>query len=384
MGDPAITYFPVGNGDTVLIQLSDQTSILVDCNVTEDSRDKSIETRYDVHSHLLAVLQKDNGDIPHLGAFILTHPDEDHCRGFGETFYIGPPSDYTDSDEENGLIIVDELWFAPGIFSPHDGRLCESAKTFLKEAKRRIKLFKSEDPDRNKPGNRIRVIGYSDNENLEGLEDVITVPGTPICLINGKSIADFSFFVHAPFRKDTDSKWSERNDTSIVLQAKFDVDGVRNAGLAFLGGDAGWPIWEDILDRSEEKDLRWDLFLAPHHCSWTFFNDTPYEENRSPREKPLELLSKGMEGSMVVASCKPIKDDGDNPPHFSAKEQYVKAVGRNNFFVTMEHPSQTNPRPLRFEMSRNGPVKMDAAKGAAEYRVLGTIAPVVGRPQLYG
>lgn len=89
LADPSVTFFPVGNGDTTLIRLSDEASILLDSNITEESEDDE-ETRYDVHAHLLDTLKKVDG-ICHLDAFILTHPDQDHCRGIDRSFYIGDP-----------------------------------------------------------------------------------------------------------------------------------------------------------------------------------------------------------------------------------------------------------------------------------------------------
>ncbi len=50
MADPKITFFPVGNGDCVLITLSDGTQMVIDCNIIEDSRDDNVESRYDVHA----------------------------------------------------------------------------------------------------------------------------------------------------------------------------------------------------------------------------------------------------------------------------------------------------------------------------------------------
>ena len=37
--DATITFFPVGNGDTSLITLSDGSSIVIDVNVTVDSKE---------------------------------------------------------------------------------------------------------------------------------------------------------------------------------------------------------------------------------------------------------------------------------------------------------------------------------------------------------
>lgn len=383
MSDAYITYFPVGNGDTSLIRLTDGSSIIIDCNITEDSRNSSDKTRYDVHAHLLKVLPKDKDKSPYANAFILTHPDQDHCRGFTETFYVGDPSKYSDQHMKDGLIIINELWFTPRIFSPHEGKLCDEANAFRKEAKRRMKLYKEGKAERSHPGNRLRIIGYSDLLEIEGLNSIITVPGNTVNLIDGSKKEDFSFFVHAPFKKDTDSKWGERNDTSLVLQARFDVDNERHAALAIFGGDARLEIWESILELSDEATLKWDLFMAPHHCSWSFFSEEDYKDNQTPSEKALELLRKKREGAIIIGSCKPIKDDDDNPPHYAAAKEYKKVVGAKKFYVTMEHPDEKQPLPLIFRMTKNGPVK-DESSEASEVVSSAAIHPSVGTPKTYG
>jgi hypothetical protein len=75
MADPRITYFPVGNGDCALVAFSDNTHIVINCNITDDSRDEDEATRYDVHRHLLKFGKKLNASVPHVDAFILTHSD---------------------------------------------------------------------------------------------------------------------------------------------------------------------------------------------------------------------------------------------------------------------------------------------------------------------
>ncbi len=141
MQDPRITYFPVGNGDCSLIQLSDNTHVLIDCNITDDSRDGNEPTRYDVHAHLVKFGKKLT-QIPHVDAFILTHSDEDHCRGFDTTFHTGDPSSYSKRHLKSNLILIDELWFTRRIFAPHEGKLSLAALSFRREAQRRIDLHK--------------------------------------------------------------------------------------------------------------------------------------------------------------------------------------------------------------------------------------------------
>lgn len=382
MADPTITYFPVGNGDTTLIKLGDGTTIIIDLNITETAGDESDKTRYDVHAHLLKEVRRDQEGWPHTDAFILSHPDQDHIRSFDKTFFVGDPSKYSEADKKKGRIIIDELWFAPRIFSPHEKDLCDDARALRKEAHRRIELYRKGGEERTKPGNRIRVIGYSDNPDLQGLEAILTVPGSSVNLINGSKKGDFEFFVHAPFKKDTDAQWEERNRTSIVLQARFTVDKAAEAALAFFGGDAGSAIWEEIFDKSDEKYLQWDLFLAPHHCSWTFFSELPSEENK-PSRKILQLLERRRKGAFVISSSKPIKDDDDNPPHYQAAELYRERVGRNKFLCTMEHPTDKKPEPIYFSMSKNGPVKDEYSKGS---QILSSAAlkATVSTPQTYG
>lgn len=386
MIDPSITYFPVGNGDTTLIRLSDRTSIIIDCNITQGSKDENEKDKYPVHEHLLKEIEKNNENIPHIDAFILTHPDEDHCRGFGDTFYTGDPSNFNETDKNDGKILIDELWFTPRIFSPYEDQeqLSESAKFIYNEAKRRMKLYQKADFKSEEPGNRLRIIGYSDNEELKGLDKILTTPGNSINLINSDIKSDFSFFIHAPFKKENDSESSERNDTSIVLQARFDVGNEKNSGLAFFGGDSKCAIFERIIDISEKQDLEWDLFLAPHHCSWYFFNELSHEEDPTPSKTIISFLDLHRKGAFIIASCKPVKDD-DNPlpPHIAAAQEYEKIVGSEKFIVTMEHPNKEETLPIHFIITRMGPQKKDPSVNKSIVSSA-AVQSVVKTPQTYG
>lgn len=377
MAEASITYFPVGNGDTALVRLKDGTSILIDACISPDDDDK-----YDVHGHLIGELRSDKG-VPHLDAFILTHPDQDHIRGWSTCFYSGDPSKYSESDKKEGRIVVDEVWFAPRIFAPHEKELCSEARDFRKEVNRRIELFRKGSQASNLPGNRFRVVGFSDNPDLKGLQAFLTVPGNVTSTINTSVKNDFQMFVHAPTKKDSDAKWGERNDTSIVLQLRFKVGNDRRAALAMFGGDAHCGIWSNIVEKSKTPDLEFDLFLAPHHCSWTFFSEES-SEDENPDEVILDFLStKKRDGAIVVCSCKPIKDDDDNPPHYIAYEKYKEIFGGENVLCTMEEPNEENPEPLYFTMSENGPVKDDDPK-KGQVVSSAALSATVATPRTYG
>ena len=58
---------------------------------------------------------------------------------------------------------------------------------------------------------------------------------------------------------------------------------------------------------------------------------------------------------MIVASCKPIKKDDDNPPHERAKREYVDMLGGDDerFYCTDEYWGDEN-QALTFEIKSSG------------------------------
>lgn len=382
MIDPRIKYYPVENGDTSLITLSDETKIMIDVNITNDSVDENNDERFDVLNDLLNSELKKDDDKPFVDVFILTHPDIDHCGGFEKYFYQGKPEDYSESDKKDELIIINELWYSPKLFSRFTKDLSKDAKKFKKEAERRMDLYKNDSNEANKNGNRIRIVGYSDNKDLEGLEDRLVIPGNTINIFNEDEKSDFELFIHAPLKERNEEE--DRNDSSIVFQARFDVDKEKNACLAFWGGDAGWKVWEEILDLSNDEDLNWDLFLAPHHCSWGFFNDNTEEGKKEPKQSSLDILDKRIgKNPKVIVSSKEIKRDGDNPPSYKARNQYIDKVKEKNFLVTSTNSDTQPPEPIEFEISSNGPSE-NKSNSSNEALKSSIITKAASQPKTYG
>jgi hypothetical protein len=102
-----------------------------------------------------------------------------------------------------------------------------------------------------------------------------------------------------PFKEHLTSATKDKNSTSIVFQARFkekkaDTNFIT---LAMFGGDSDHYAWDTILTKTKksgkdksESALDWDIFLSPHHCSWSFFNDRPYEDNKEAKKTSLQAL----------------------------------------------------------------------------------------------
>lgn len=370
-----IKFYPVSNGDQSLITLEDKTTILVDCNIREGSKGDVDETMFDAHNDLLDSIQKDVNSIPFVDVFILTHGDQDHCRGFKSNFYQGNPRKYSREDKENKLIRVDAMWFSPMIAEQHNSNDDETA--YQEEAERRLELHRKNHASRNEPGNRIRIIGYDGDKKYADLDKMRSVPGDIVNRFNDKDHETFSIFIHSPFKEQLISEELDKNHTSIVFQARFKERSTDSEfiTLAMFGGDSDHNTWETILDKTKkygkdksEQALDWDIFLSPHHCSWSFFNDRPHAENKIAKEKSLEALDyKRGNNPKIIASCKKILPEKPNPPHNAAKKEYVSKVGESNFLNTAVHDLKNGtPQPIIFEISSNGPVKQKKEEGSAK------------------
>ena len=75
-----LVFWPVANGDSTTVVIDSKTHLQVDLNHLEKSEDDDDPT-WSIVDELVKRLPKKDGR-PYLAAFALTHPDQDHCRGF--------------------------------------------------------------------------------------------------------------------------------------------------------------------------------------------------------------------------------------------------------------------------------------------------------------
>lgn len=351
-----IKFYPVGNADNVLIKGADNTTIVVDCQIKKSETDSNGVTNFDVKKDLLSELQKDASNNPFVDLFVLSHPHLDHCLGFETNYYAGKPEDYKDINRQNDEIIIGEMWVTQRVFA---NDICEEAVAIRKEAKRRRTLFESDPKEADKYGNRLRIIGYNDQDKtVDGLH---YIPGQVVNKFNGKSNEYISLFIHAPFKASlaTSKLDDDQNSASIAFQVRF--SSVKNGDIVsrlMMSGDADHYVWQQIKEKSEEMNnedkLTWDLFLAPHHCSWMFFNDTPYDKNKDPKDYALEVLDYKTKGAEVISSSVEILDNDANPPCHQAKDEYVAKVGKSHFRNTAVNKDKKAPQPIVYLIDDDG------------------------------
>lgn len=347
----SIKFYPVGNGDCSLITIGGANKkMMFDCNFRQKAEDENDEM-YDVLGDLLDnELTTKKCGLPFLDAFLLTHPDQDHCRSFADKFYLGDPDAVSPSAKDEKKILIGELWYSPRVFEEQTGDLNADAKAFKKEAKRRMALYKSDPRKADKDGNRIRIIGWTDNPDLKGLEDRIVTPGNTISEVNGTNCRYFEMFIHAPFKNDISGE--DRNMTSIVSQLRFDSEKEHQIARIFLAGDTEWRIIKEIMDKtSDDNNLKWDLLEAPHHCSYKFFAD---DREDDPNQKSLDFLEKSESNAFVISSSKVVKQNSDNPPCQKAKNRYTDRVGKSNFLCTSGTSEDEADKPIIFVIDNDG------------------------------
>jgi beta-lactamase superfamily II metal-dependent hydrolase len=344
-----VVFLPVGTGDSTTIIIDDEHVVQVDLHhMTEADDDGSTHTP--VIDLLTEQLPERNGH-PYLAVFVLTHADEDHCKGFGALL---------DSD-----ILIGEIWATPRLWREHsekDSALCEDAERFHKEAQRRIKAsLRHIHAGRAIPsGDRLRVIGDdresddSEHPYRDLPDEQRSYPGDLVTTIDGDDVSDkFEAFIHAPFKADCAAA---RNDTSLAMQVT--LKNQETCGRILLLGDLAYATLRRIFDVTHDAEnderLAWDVLLAPHHCSRKVMYAPDKDGEEELKQDILDALDESRGGcAYIVASSEPVpatNKSGDNPPHAKAKARYTE-LGIEEFLCTQEHGDIESPSPVIFSLT---------------------------------
>lgn len=368
-----VVFWPVGTGDSSTVVVSDEVLMQVDLN-DRDKADDADTPEVPVVDLLVEALPEVDGG-PFLAAFVLSHADKDHCSGFADLL---------------DKATIGELWATPRMWreyldDPDAPDLCEDAKVFHEEVKRRVKAVKKAVADGTEIalGDRVLVVGYDNDEQEHGYHDLpaeyLLKPGQSITKINGVDHEGrFEAFIHAPFKDDCAAA---RNDTSLAMQVTLTEDGGKD-GKVLLFGDLAYETIMKIFNYSEDHDreqhLEWNLLLAPHHCSKKvmYVREDDKDVLKTDILEAFERYAR--QGSVVVASSAAIPPSDlakANPPHRKAADRYKDYASQ--FVCTMESPSIEAPSPVVLSVDENGPEVIEdevvelSAKSAEVAKVAG-------------
>ncbi|MEL6458567.1 MAG: metallohydrolase [Cyanobacteria bacterium J06621_15] len=384
-----ITFFPVDNGDMTLIELERGKTILIDVNIRA-AADDSNDSTLDVVGMLREKLKRDWEGRLYVDVFLLSHPDQDHCRNLEKHFHLGSPDTYHESEDK---IFIREIWSSPMVFrrASRTLTLCEDAKAFSSEARRRVKYFRKNGLSRIEDGDRIQIMGEDENGKTDDLGLILVKVGDLVTKVNGSFDSSMTARLLGPVAKFDSEEEEEalaKNRSSVIL--RFDLkSGTNNAACRFLtAGDAEVAVWERLwIEHHQHPDwLQYDILQTPHHCSWRSLSHDSWSElgtKAKVSEYARQALSQGREGAVIVASCKPISANDSDPPCTGAKQEY-EAIAKGvsgSFKCTGEYPSKKSLRIMEFEIGRYGTRLKSLMMGDLSSRSPGIITR---QPQSHG
>jgi hypothetical protein len=368
-----VTFFPLGNADTMRLDLANGQKILVDY-ANMRCADDDDDLRCDLPAELRRDLDKANRN--NFDAVCVTHLDDDHCKGFGDFFWLAHAAKYQNPER----VRIDELW-VPAAALTEDG-LDGDAQLVRAEARHRFIQRKG-----------VRVFSrpahlkeWMDRNRLdfESRKHLIVDAGKLVPGYTKEGPAQAEFFVHSPFGWRQDEQTViDRNQCSIVMQVTFRERG--NDSYVFLGSDVDYESISAIVQITRKKGndhrLLWDLMKLFHHCSYLSLGpERGVDETKAVPDVKWLFETQGRQGGRIVSPSWPIplrgskEDDDVQPPHRQAANHHrrVTATLGGTFTVTMEEPSKAWPRPFSFEITAFGIASVIAAPMVSTYAAAST------------
>ena len=373
----SIIFFPVSNGDMTLARLNNGQTILIDSNIRGAAGDEDDGTP-DVASELRDRLKRDAKGRLYVDVFLLSHPDRDHVSGLRNHFHLGPLDEWSEDDDK---ICIFEMWSSPVVFrrASKTNPLCEDAKAWAKEARRRVKRFR-EDGFNTAEGDRVLIMGEDADGKTDDILDIVVKLDGNVSACNRIDDGVFEARLLGPLtaEDEDDEEELEKNDSSVILRFSLKAGGISDQCRFLTGGDAGVAIWKRLWKRHEDKNSDWltyDILQTPHHCSWRSLSSDRWSklgEKVKVDSAARNALSQTRKGAVIVASSKPIKKDNDNPPHDRAKREYVDILDGDDerFYCTDEYWDEES-QALEFEVKTSGITRKIAKAAASAVAALG-------------
>lgn len=365
-----ITFYPLGNADTTLIELDNNRKLLIDYAHTKSGEDED-DKKIDLANELKKLL---NPNEPIFDVVAFTHADTDHTRGAADFFEF----DHAQIYKGKGRVKIKELW-VPAAMILEEG-LAGDDRAIRQEARYRLRI-----------GQGVRVFSspsllddwfQKEKINKAKMSEFLTDAGM-IAPGFSKHSDGLEIFVHSPFAHRDGDTLQSRNNGSMFLHLTFFMRGEETKVI--LGADTPHEILEEIVKitrfHKREDKLSWDIFKLPHHCSYKSLNSDKGLTKTQPKESIDWLFSQTRPGSHIISTSLPIleNDDSDLPPHRQAANYYKEKAKENvgYFKVTMEHPNVLSPKPMVFEIGPYGPT-LKKEIGGGSLNIISSKSPRMG------
>lgn len=293
-------------------------------------------------------MNTDEDGRPYVDVFVLTHPDADHITGFNTMFHTGDPEDWSDKSNK---IIINEIWSSPRVFRRATAKgangnnpLCDDAKVFNREAKRRVQLYR-DGGYIGGAGNRIILLSSDEDGKTDDIPHIVADLFTSFARMSGIDDGSLNAFLLAPADKQEvaeDEEELSKNNSSAII--RFDLsNAIYDANYGYdvsythsflIGGDAEVKCWEVLHDKLEAagqlNELAYDVLLAPHHCSWRSLSNDSESNCDDPKlnKSAHAALSKANKNAVVLCSSQEFGEK--TPPSQLARDEYEKILKDND------------------------------------------------------
>lgn len=365
-----IAFYPLGCADTTRINLGNGRKVLFDYAHMRNDNGRRLWYGTDIEDlrcELPKLLREDLADRDYYDVVAFTHLDQDHTHRADEFFHL----EYSASFQGGERIKMNTMWVPAAALVENCTHLDTSAYRIQREVRHRfdngsgVVIY-------SRPGH-IKAWCERTGRDFESKKHLIRDAGecAPGFTLDGDGL---EFFVHAPLAwRAADGSLDDRNDHCLVMQALFEVSGVKTSLL--LTSDALKGTLGDIVQTTKrhhnEDRLKWDIYKTPHHGSYRSVGPIKGEDYTQPTEDIKWLLeTQGQERGLQVCSSErnPPKgtdeDKDDYPPHRQALAYYedVRSSKDGRLEVTMEYPREDSPKPLIVEIGVSG---WDVVAGAS-------------------
>jgi hypothetical protein len=376
---PKLTFYPVGNADTFVIDLAGGEKFVFDYanRRTGEEGDKRCD--------LPAELRKDLGNRTDYDVAVFTHLDLDHYDGMTDFFYLEHDVKFQGKTSDGKKRIkMNTMWVPAAVLTEDLEDDEEESRDIQKEAWHRLEnkqgILVFSRPDSLKEAIEDRGIDYEDVKHL--------------IIDAGRMVPKYTqaqhgveFWVHSPHAsRQNDDELVDRNNHAIVLLATFKVGAVETKVQLFA--DVTHEVIADIVKvtRKHKNDARleWHVFKIAHHSSYLSLGPDKGKTKTKPVDEVVWLFEdQGQTKGIIISTSDPIPSgDTTQPPHRQAAKYYkdVAAELEGRFKVTMEHPNESAPKPLVIDIGSGGATVVEGSQEASARSVPNVLTAGMLRP----